>query len=95
MGPGFFGPAAFGIHMPMMRGHMGMDPAGMDYMAEQFQGELLCVSLSVVSVVGFFCVICSVIWCYYFVISVHSWFLLCHLLCYMACVDVVGFFCVI
>lgn len=38
-GGGFFGPAAFGIHMPMMRGHIGMDvPAGMDYMADQFQG---------------------------------------------------------
>jgi hypothetical protein len=40
MGGGFYGPA-FGMHVPMMRGHMGMDvPPGMDYMAEQFQGEL-------------------------------------------------------
>lgn len=36
---GFYGPTGFGVHMPMMRGHMGMDPAAMDYMAEQFQGE--------------------------------------------------------
>ena len=38
MGGGFFGPAPFGMHMPIMRGHMGMDPASMDYMAEHFQG---------------------------------------------------------
>ena len=36
---GGFYPAGFGMHMPMMRGHMGMDPAAMDYMAEQFQGK--------------------------------------------------------
>lgn len=39
MGGGYYGPAAFGIQMPMMRGHMGMDPASMDYMTDQFQGE--------------------------------------------------------
>lgn len=38
MGGSFYGPG-FGVHhMPMMRGHMGMEP-GIDYMAEQFQGE--------------------------------------------------------
>lgn len=39
MAGGFYGPAGYGVHMPMMRGHMGMDPAVMDYMTEQFQGK--------------------------------------------------------
>ena len=39
MGGAFYGPS-YGVHMPMMRGHM-MDPAAMEYMADQFQGQAL------------------------------------------------------
>ena len=37
MGGGFYGPG-YGVHMPIIRGHMGMDPTAMEYMADQFQG---------------------------------------------------------
>ncbi len=37
-GGGYYSPP-YGMHMPMMRGHMAMDPAAMDYMADQFQGK--------------------------------------------------------
>lgn len=40
MGTSYYGPG-YGMHVPMMRGHMGMDPAAMDYMADQFQGQEL------------------------------------------------------
>ena len=39
MGGGFYGPAGYGIHVPMMRGHLPIDPSSMEYMTEQFQGE--------------------------------------------------------
>lgn len=39
MGGGFYGhPGGYGVPIPMMGRHMGMDPASIDFMAEQFQG---------------------------------------------------------
>ncbi len=37
MGGGYYGPG-YGVQVPMMRGHV-MDPAAMEFMTEQFQGE--------------------------------------------------------
>ena len=39
MGGGFYGhPTGYGLPIPMMGRHMGMDPNNMDYLADQFQG---------------------------------------------------------
>ncbi len=41
MGPGYYPPTGYGLPIPMMGRHMGMDPgANMDFLADQFQGIL-------------------------------------------------------
>ena len=46
MGGGFYG--GYGVPIPMMGRHMGMDPANMEFMAEQFQGVYMCVCVTTV-----------------------------------------------
>ena len=42
MAGGFYG--GYGVPIPMMGRHMAMDPASMDFMAEQFQGTYLTIN---------------------------------------------------